>query len=152
MNGLVGCGCGGAVVIERLGLGEDLGALEGLRAFHILQVDGDFDLQHIDTVAVLGELSHGVGDDFGLQGGELGAFVFQAFLVANQLEEERDVVGAALVADALGPGLLVVVDLGIVKGRVVEQDLDAIGAGFLEATDGPDVEQIGQACRMTFAS
>ena len=108
MNGLVGCGCGGAEVIQRFRLGEDLGALEGLCAFHILQVHRDFHLQHIHAVAVLGELTHGVGDDLGLQGGEFGALVFQAFLVADQLEEERDVVGAALVADALGPSLLVV--------------------------------------------
>ena len=31
------------------------------------------------------------------------------------------------------------------NGRVVEQNLDAIGAGFFQAAGGPVVEQIGQA-------
>ena len=31
------------------------------------------------------------------------------------------------------------------EGGVVEEDLDAVGAGFLEAADAPDVEQVGQA-------
>ncbi len=72
-------------------------------------------------------------------------FVAALGVVADELEEERDVVGAALVADALDPGVLEVVDLGLLERRVVEQDLDAVGAGFLQAADAPDVEQVGQA-------
>ena len=34
---------------------------------------------------------------------------------------------------------------GLLERGVVEQDLDAVGAGFLEAADAPDVEQVGQA-------
>ena len=34
---------------------------------------------------------------------------------------------------------------GLVEGGVVEQDLDAVGAGFLEAANAPEVEQVGQA-------
>ncbi len=34
---------------------------------------------------------------------------------------------------------------GGIEWRVVQQNLDAIGAGADEAADGPDVEQIGQA-------
>ena len=34
---------------------------------------------------------------------------------------------------------------GLLEGGVVEEDLDAVGAGFLEAADAPDVEQVGQA-------
>ncbi len=34
---------------------------------------------------------------------------------------------------------------GLLERRVVEQDLDAVGAGFLEAANAPDVEQVGQA-------
>ena len=40
---------------------------------------------------------------------------------------------------------------GLFKGGVVEQNLDAVGACFLEAADAPDVEQVGQAagrCRV----
>ncbi len=53
--------------------------------------------------------------------------------------------GAALVADALDPGVLDVVDAGLVEGGVVEQDLDAIGSGFGEAANAPEVEQVGKA-------
>ncbi len=53
--------------------------------------------------------------------------------------------GDALVADALDPGLLVVVDGGFFEGRVVEEDLDAVSSGFLQATDAPEVEEVGQA-------
>jgi hypothetical protein len=41
--------------------------------------------------------------------------------------------------------VLEVVDVGLLEGGVVEQDLDAVGAGFLEAANAPDVEQVGQA-------
>src|SRR6202034_2513085 len=64
---------------------------------------------------------------------------------ADQLEEEGDVMRDALIGDALDPGLLVVVDAGLFVGRVVEEDLDAVGAGFLEAADAPEVKQIGEA-------
>jgi hypothetical protein len=112
-----------------------------------LQVHGNFDLQNIHAIAVFGELAHRVGYDLGFQRGELRAFIFQALFVADQFEEERDVVGVALVADALGPSVLVVVDLGVVEGRVVEQDLDAVGTGFFQAAHRPNVEQIGQTSR-----
>jgi hypothetical protein len=65
--------------------------------------------------------------------------------VADELEEEGDVVGDAFVGDALDPSLLVVVDGGLLVGRVVEEDLDAVGASFLEAADAPEVEEIGEA-------
>ena len=65
--------------------------------------------------------------------------------VADELEEEGDVVGDAFIGDALDPGLLVVVDFGFLVRRVVQEDLDAVGAGFLEAANAPQVEQIGEA-------
>ena len=68
-----------------------------------------------------------------------------AFLVADKLEEVRNVVGAALVADALDPGMLPVVDVLGVVGSVVKQNLDAIGASFFQAAGRPVIEQIGQA-------
>ncbi len=36
---------------------------------------------------------------------------------------------------------------GLLEGGVVEQDLDAVGSGFLQAANAPYVEQIGQAAR-----
>ena len=145
-EGLVGHGFGVAEVLQGLGAGVGLLALEGLGAFDEFHHDGDFDLEHVDAVAGLAELGHGAGDDVGLLlGVGDGLLVAAVGVVADELEEEGDVVGEALVADALDPGLLEVVDVGLLEGGVVEEDLDAVGAGFLEAADAPDVEQVGQA-------
>jgi hypothetical protein len=70
--------------------------------------------------------------------------VFAVDGVTDELEEEGDVVGAALVADALGPGVLVVVDVRLFVGRVVEEDLDAVGAGFLR-DGGRSTDRAGRA-------
>ena len=48
----------------------------------------------------------------------------------------------ALIADALDPGVLLVVDARRIGGRVVEQDLDAVRAGFLQPANRPLVEQV----------
>ena len=117
-----------------------------LGAGDVFHVDGDFDFEDVDAIAGLGELLHAAGDDGGLLAGVLdGLFVAAVLVVADEFEEEGDVVGAALVADALDPGVLDVVDAGLVEGGVVEQDLDAVGAGFLEAANAPEVEQVGKA-------
>ena len=79
---------------------------ERLGAFDELHVHRHFDLQHVDAVAVFAELAHALGDDLRLLLGVLEALLVGAFFVADELEEERDVVGAALVADALDPGML----------------------------------------------
>ncbi len=71
-----------------------------------------------------------------------GSLLVEALVVADELEEERDVVGPALVADALDPRMLLVVDVLRIVGRVVEQDFDAVGADFLQATNGPLVEEV----------
>ncbi len=77
--------------------------------------------------------------------GVLEALFVRAFLVSDELQEVRDVIGAALVANALDPGMLDIVDVLRIVRRVVEQDLHAIGARFFQAASGPYVEQIGQA-------
>ena len=81
-----------------------------LRAFDELHVDRHLDLHDVDAVAVLGELGHAAGDDLRLLLRELEALLVGALFIADELEEERDVVGAALVADALDPRVLLVVD------------------------------------------
>ena len=103
---LAGCAGGGAIVIERFLLAVGLGALERSGALDELQVHRDLDLQHIHAVAVFGELLHRLGHNFGLQLRVLGALLVQALFVADEFEKEWDVVGLALVADALGPGVL----------------------------------------------
>ena len=74
-----------------------------------------------------------------------GLFVAAVGVVADELEEEGDVVVHALGTDALDPGLLEVVDGGSFEGGVVEEDFDAVGSCFLEAADAPEVEEIGEA-------
>ena len=53
--------------------------------------------------------------------------------------------GAALVADALDKGMLLVVDLGLFQRSVVEEDLNAVGSGLLKAADAPVLKQVGEA-------
>ena len=111
-EGLVGHGFGVAEVLQGLGAGVGGFALEGLGAFDELHDDGDFDLEDVDAVAGLAELCHGAGDDGGLLLGVGDGFLVAALgVVADELEEEGDVVGEALVADALDPGVLEVVDV-----------------------------------------
>ncbi len=79
--------------------------------------------------------------------GVIEALFVGAFLVTHELQEVGDVVGAAFVADALDPGVLDLIDVLGIVGGVVQQDLDAVGAGFFQAARGPYVEQVGQAAR-----
>jgi len=145
-EGLLGGFADGAEEAEGLGAGVGGGALVGAGAFDELHDDGDFDFEDVDAVAVFGELLHDSGDDGGLLAGVgCGLFVGTGFVVADEFEEEGDVVGAALVADALDPGVLELVDFGLVEGGVVEEDLDAVGTGFDESADAPDVEQVRKA-------
>jgi len=74
-------------------------------------------------------------------------FLIGAFFVADELEKERNVVGAALVADALDPGMFDVVDALRIVRRVVEQDLDAVGSRFFQPADRPLVEQVRKTSR-----
>ena len=111
MNGLVATFGGFVEQVDGFLLGVGLLSAEGLRAFDELHVHRHFDLQHVDAVAVFAELAHALGDDLRLLLGVLEALFVGAFFVADELEEERNVVGAALVADALDPGVLLVVDV-----------------------------------------
>ena len=98
------------------GLGSRVGAfsLVGLGAGDELHVDGHLNLEDVDAVDGLGELLHGAGDDGGLLARVFdGLFVAALGVVADELAEEGNVVGAALSADALDEGVLHVVDLGL---------------------------------------
>src|SRR5208282_1575127 len=117
----------------------------GLGAFDELHVHRHFNLQHVDAVPILAELAHTLGDDLRLFLGVLEAFLVRAFFVADKLQKKRDVVGPALVADALHPGMFLVVDVLGIEGRVVEQNFDAVRAGFFQAAGGPVIEQVAEA-------
>ena len=128
-----------------LGTGVGRLALEGLGPGDERHLDGDLDLEYVDGVASLAELGHGAGDDLGLDlrvGERL--LVAAVGVVADEFEEEGDVMGEALVADALDPGLLEVAPMwDFLEGGVVEEDLDAIGSGFLQG-GGPTRRRGGQ--------
>src|SRR6185437_10105595 len=134
-----------AEVLERFCAGVGLLALEGLGAGDKLHLYRDFDLQYIDAILLLAELRHGAGNDVGLGlGVGDGLLVAALVVIADELQEERNIVRATLVADALDEGVLAVIDIGAFERRVVEQDLDTVGARFLEAADRPVVEQDGR--------
>jgi len=83
----------------------------------------------------------------GLQLGVFPALLIDALFLSDQLEKERHVVGLALIADTLGPGVLQVVDLWVVLNGVVQQDLHAVCARFRQALRRPQVQQIRLAAR-----
>ena len=133
MNGLVATEAASRKSCSASFLRVSLLSFVRLGALDELHVDRHFDFQHVDAVLVLGEFGHGCLHDLRLLLRELQALLVRAFFVADEFEEEGNVVGAALVAKALDPGMLEVVDLLGIERRVVEQDLDAVGAGFLQA-------------------
>src|SRR5450755_1542707 len=130
--------------VNRLLLAVGRLAAEGLCACNELHVNRHFDLENVHAVAVFGEFFHAPGYDQGLLLGVLKALFVGALFIADEFQEERNVVGAALVAQALYPGMLLVVYILGIEWRVVKQNLDAIGAGVFEALRGPMVEQIAQ--------
>ena len=113
----VGHGFGIAEVLQGLGAGVGLLALEGLGAFDELHHDGNFDLEDIDVVARLAELGHCAGDDLGLLlGVGEGLFVAAVGVVADELQEEGNVMGQTFVTNPLDPCLLQVVEWDFSNG------------------------------------
>jgi len=130
-------------VLKRFFACVGLFALECLGAFDEGHLDGDLDLEDVDVVAGFAKLGHGAGDNFGFDlGVGEGFFVAAIGSVADELEEEGDIVSNTLVADALDPGLLEIVDGGFFERSVVEEDLDAVGSCLFQAADAPDVEEV----------
>src|SRR5208282_3451801 len=120
-------------------------AFERLGPFHILHVDRDFHLHYVDAIAVFGELAHTFDDRLRFLLREVEALLVHAFFVSNELQEERDVIGAAFVAQPLDPSVLLVVSFFWIKRRVVEQNLDAIRARLFQAAHRPMIQQVAQA-------
>src|SRR2546427_33579 len=141
------CARGLAEQVHGFFLGVGLLTGVGLGTLDELHIDGHFDFHYINAVTVFGELPHALDDDLRLLFGKVEAFLIYTFFIADELEEKGDVVGAALVTQTLNPGVLLVVDFLAVEWSVVEQDLDAISASFLQTADRPVVEQIRQASR-----
>ena len=116
-----------------------------LRPIHELHVDRNLDFQNIDPIALLAELFHAIKDDLRLLLCVIQALLVCTFLISNKLEEKWDVIGPALIANALHPGMLLVIDvLGIVR-RVIEQNFHAIRARLFQPPGRPKIEQIRQA-------
>src|SRR5581483_2654970 len=121
-----------------------------LRAFDELHVDRYFNFENINAVAVFAELLHALHYDLRLLSGVVQSLLIGAFFVSNELEKEWDVVGAAFVANAFYPGMLLLIHILRIEGRVVEENFDAISASFFQATGGPKIEQVGQTSRAGF--
>ena len=116
----------------------------GLRAIDELHVNRYFDLQYVDAIAVFAEFLHALDYDLWLLFGIGEALLVGAFFVADELKKIRNIVGAAFVADALDPGVLLVIDVLGIKRGVVEENLDAVGPRFLQSARRPVIEQVRQ--------
>ena len=84
---------GVAEVLQGFGSGVGLFSAEGSGAFDEAHLDGDFDLEDVNVVALFAELGHGAGDDQRLFLG-VGERLLVSTLrvVADELEEKGDVV------------------------------------------------------------
>ena len=122
----------------------------GLRAFDKFHVHRDFNFQHVDAVAIFAELAHALGHDLRLFLGVFETLLVCSFFVANKLQEKRNVVGAAFVADAFHPRMLLVVYFFGVEGRVVKQNFDAVRTRFFQTSRGPVIEQVAEAAGAGF--
>jgi hypothetical protein len=92
-----------------------------------------------------GELLHTALHDFGLLFGVVDPLLVSALgIVAYELEEERNVIGLALGSDALNERMLDVVDGRLIERRVVDEDLDRVGAPIDDTLDGDVREQVGE--------
>src|ERR1700730_9393267 len=132
-------------MVDRFFLAVGLLPAETLHALDELHIYGHFDLQHVDAVAVFAELAHALGNDVRLFPGVFQSLLVRALFVADKFQKEWNVIGAALVADALNPGVLFIVHILRVVRRVVEKDLHAVGTRFLQSARGPVIEQVAES-------
>ena len=133
-------------VAERLGLRVgDLAALVGARALHERHVHGDLDLEDVDPEARLRERAHVRLHGLRLLLRELEALLVHPLLVGEGLDVQGHVARGALRANPLDDDLLAQVEIGVVKGVVVDQHLDAVRAGLDQPTDRPPFEHVRHA-------
>src|ERR1039458_9962725 len=118
-------------------------------AFHELRIDRHFHFHDVHAELRTREHLHALLDDLRFLARKLEALLVAAFrIVAHYFEEERDLVGFALGADTLHEGMLHVVDGGVVERRVVDQDLDGVGAPIHQPLHRNVRQQVGQAARL----
>src|SRR5207302_9166013 len=88
--------------------------------------------------------THAFGDDVRFLLGILEALFVHAFVVSDEFQEIRNIVGAALVANSLDPGMLFVVHVLGIVGGVVEQDLHAISSSIFQSLCRPMIQQVSE--------
>src|SRR6202035_3793573 len=114
-------------------------------AIYIFHVDGNFDFEHVDAIAILAEFLHAGGDNLWLLLSVFQPFFVGTFFIAYEFKKERNVVAAALVPDTLDPGMFLFVDVLGIEGGVVKQNFQTVGARFFQPAHRPQVKQIPQA-------
>src|SRR6266568_2107003 len=120
-----------AEVILRIGKRPAL-----IRVRQKLHVDGDFQLEYINAIARSGKLPRQFRNLLRFHPGESQALlVSDAIAVADYLQEEGDVMGAALSSDTLYKGMFHDVDRYVVVGIIVDQHFDGICTSLDNARD-----------------
>src|ERR1700683_523055 len=108
-------------------------------------LDRNLNLQEVNAVAVVAEFLNRSDDNFRLDASVFQTLLMALQIVAEELEDERNVVGAALVSNTLSESAFHVVDFGRIERRVVQEHLDAVGAGFLHTAHRPAIVENRQA-------
>src|SRR5579862_8285263 len=139
-------GGGFTEIVQCLGARIRLLAFVDGAAFNEFGVDRHFDFQDVDEILGLGKFRHASGDDFGLALGVCQTlFIAAGGIVSHEFQEERNIVRHTLGADAFDERVFDIVHLWVVEGRVVNQNLDCVGAPVDDALHGYMRQQIGQS-------
>ncbi|SRR5258707_15126229 len=102
-----------------------------IRVLQKMQVYGNFQLEYINTIAWFGKLPCQSPDLLRFRLSESQALLVpDAITVADDLQEERDIIGVALRANTLYEGMFHVVDRQVIVGIIVDQHFDGIRSGF----------------------
>ncbi len=116
--------------IDRFRLRISLLPAKRLRAFDELHIHRHFHFQYIDAVAVFAELTHAFGNDLRFLLCVFQSLLIRALLIPDKFQEVRNIIRAALIPNALHPGMLFIVNIFGIERRVVKQNLDAVRARF----------------------
>src|SRR6266700_2278056 len=117
-----------------------------IRVLQKTHVNGNFQLKYINSIAWFGKLPCQSPDLLRFRLSESQALLIpDTITVADDLQEERNIIGVAFRANTLYEGMFHVVDRLLIVGIIVEQHLDSICSSFGQ----PGYRPCGQQFRLS---
>ena len=134
-------------LINRFLLCVSLLSAETLYALNKLHIHRNFHLQHVYAIPILAELAHALGHNLRLFLRVFQTLFIRAFFVTNKFQKVRNVIGPALIANALHPRMLLIVHFLGIERSVIKQNLHAVRARLFQPPRRPVIQQISQPPR-----